>query len=100
MRTSIGQRRRPRRSAGGSLRPPPGDAQAEPRRRGGIEVRGGRDLGRTVKLGFPFPGEASVLGEEAVEAIQLADRAAATALPAGVRIAARAETQGSGPSDR
>jgi hypothetical protein len=53
-----------------------------------------------VKLGFPFPGEASVLGEEAVEAIQLADRAAATALPAGVRMAARAETRGSGPSDR
>jgi hypothetical protein len=41
-----------------------------------------------------------VLGEEAVGAIQLANRAAATAPSAGVRMAARPETQGAGPFDR
>jgi carbon storage regulator len=68
-----------------------------------IEVRVVAIAGGTVKLGFPFPGDASVLGEEAVEAIQLANRAAtgsAGAPLAGGRMVARPETQGSGPSDR
>jgi hypothetical protein len=55
-----------------------------------------------VKLGFPFPREASVLREVAVEAVRLANRAAgrsAGALPGRVRVAARPEKQASGPSD-
>jgi 5-(carboxyamino)imidazole ribonucleotide mutase len=36
---------------------------------------------RTVQFGFTFPGGASVLGEEAVRAIQLASRAAARRRP-------------------
>jgi carbon storage regulator len=50
-----------------------------------IEVRVVEVRGRTVKLGFSFPGEASVLREEVFEAIRQANQAAAEgmrALPA------------------
>jgi carbon storage regulator len=58
--------------------------------------------GRTVKLGFTFPPEASVLREEVVEAIKLANRAAAKtagALPAVVGMAVRLDKEPSGPPD-
>jgi carbon storage regulator len=67
-----------------------------------IEVRVVAISGKTVKLGFTFPAEASVLREEVVEAIKLANRAAAKtagALPAVVGMAVRLEKQGSGPPD-
>ena len=67
-----------------------------------IEVRVVAISGKTVKLGFTFPPEASVLREEVVEAIKLANRAAARAagaLPAVVGMAARLEKQDSGPPD-
>jgi hypothetical protein len=73
-----------------------GDRQ--PRHRG----PGGRGLGKTVKLGFTFPAEASVLREEVVEAIKLANRAAAKtagALPAVVGMAAALSKEGSGQPD-
>jgi carbon storage regulator len=57
-----------------------------------IEVRVVAISGKAVKLGFTFPPEASVLREEVVEAIKLANRAAARtagALPAVVGTAAR-----------
>jgi hypothetical protein len=56
----------------------------------------GAIFGKSVKLGLPFPPEASVLREGAVEAIRLAHRAAirSAALAAGVRMAARPEKQG------
>ena len=68
-----------------------------------IEVRVVAISGKTVKLGFTFPPEASVLREEVVEAIKLANRAAAKtagALPAVVGVAARLEKQDAGPPDR
>ena len=68
-----------------------------------IEIRVVAISGKTVKLGFTFPPEASVLREEVVEAIKLANRAAARtagALPAAVGMAAQLEKQGSGASDR
>jgi carbon storage regulator len=68
-----------------------------------IEVRMVAIFGRSVKLGFTFPPEASVLREEVVEAIELANRAAANAagaLPAVVGMAARLERQDPGPPDR
>jgi carbon storage regulator len=67
-----------------------------------IEVRVVAISGRSVKLGFTFPPEASVLREEVVEAITLANRAAARtagALPAVVGMAVRLEKQDSGPPD-
>jgi carbon storage regulator len=67
-----------------------------------IEVRVVAISGKSVKLGFTFPPEASVLREEVVEAIKLANRAAArtaAALPAAASMAARLEKQGSGPPD-
>jgi carbon storage regulator len=67
-----------------------------------IEVRVVAVSGKTVKLGFTFPAEASVLREEVVEAIKLANRAAAKtagALPAVVGMAAGLNKQGSGPPD-
>ena len=67
-----------------------------------IEVRVVAISGKTAKLGFTFPPEASVLREEVVEAIKLANRAAAKtagALPAVVGMAARLEKQDAGPSD-
>jgi carbon storage regulator len=45
-----------------------------------IEVRVVEVRGKTVKLGFTFPPEATVLREEVVEAIERANRAAAEAL--------------------
>lgn len=42
-----------------------------------IEVRVVAITGKSVKLGFTFPPEASVLREEVVESIKLANRAAA-----------------------
>jgi carbon storage regulator len=68
-----------------------------------IEVRVVAISGKAVKLGFTFPPEASVLREEVVEAIKLANRAAARtagALPAVVGLAAQLEKQDSGPPDR
>lgn len=68
----------------------------------GIEVRVVAISGKSVKLGFTFPPEASVLREEVVEAIKLANRAAARAagaLPVVVGMAARLENQDSGPPD-
>jgi len=68
-----------------------------------IEVRVVAISGKTVKLGFTFPAEASVLREEVVEAIKLANRAAARtagALPAIVGMATRLEKQDTGPPDR
>jgi carbon storage regulator len=56
----------------------------------------------TVKLGFTFPAEASVLREKVVEAIKLANRAAAKtagALPAVVGMAAGLNKEGAGPPD-
>lgn len=53
-----------------------------------VEVRVVAISGKTVKLGFTFPAEASVLREEVVAAIKLANRAAAkavAALPRGGR---------------
>jgi carbon storage regulator len=47
-----------------------------------IEVRVIEVRGRTVKLGFSFPGEASVLREEVFEAIREANRAAAEGMRA------------------
>jgi carbon storage regulator len=47
-----------------------------------IEVRVIEVRGRTVKLGFSFPGEASVLREEVFEAIKEANRAALDAVHA------------------
>jgi carbon storage regulator len=47
-----------------------------------IEVRVIEVRGRTVKLGFSFPGEASVLREEVLEAIREANRAAAEGMRA------------------
>jgi carbon storage regulator len=67
-----------------------------------IEVRVVAVSGKTVKLGFTFPPEASVLREEVVEAIKLANRAAAKtagALPAVVSMAAGMSKEGSGPPD-
>jgi carbon storage regulator len=68
-----------------------------------IEIRVVAISGKTVKLGFTFPAEASVLREEVVEAIKLANRAAARtagALPAVVGMAARLEKRDSGTPDR
>ena len=51
----------------------------------GIEIRVVEVRGKTVKLGFTFPPEASVLRAEVFEAIKQANRAAveaARALPA------------------
>lgn len=51
-----------------------------------IEVRVVEVRGKTVKLGFTFPPEASVLREEIVEAVEHANRAALAtvgALPLG-----------------
>jgi carbon storage regulator len=67
-----------------------------------IEVRVVAISGKTVKLGFTFPPEASVLREEVVEAIKLANQAAARtagALPAVVGMAARPAEPGSEPPD-
>jgi carbon storage regulator len=67
-----------------------------------IEVRVVAVTGRTVKLGFTFPPEASVLREEVVEAIKLANRAAAKtagALPVIASMAARLGKHDSGPPD-
>ena len=67
-----------------------------------IEVRVVAISGKTVKLGFTFPPEASVLREEVVEAIKLANRAAARtadALPAVVGMAAGLGKQDPGPPD-
>jgi carbon storage regulator len=67
-----------------------------------IEVRVVAISGKSVKLGFTFPAAASVLREEVVEAIKLANRAAARtagALPAVASMAGRLEKQGSGPPD-
>jgi carbon storage regulator len=67
-----------------------------------IEVRVVAISGKTVKLGFTFPAAASVLREEVVEAIKLANRAAAKtagALPAVVGMAAGLNQKGSGPPD-
>jgi carbon storage regulator len=47
-----------------------------------IEVRVIEVRGRTVKLGFSFPGEASVLREEVFEAIREANQAAAEGMRA------------------
>jgi carbon storage regulator len=47
-----------------------------------IEVRVIEVRGRTVKLGFSFPGEASVLREEVFEAIRQANQAAAEGMRA------------------
>ena len=66
-----------------------------------IEVRVVAISGKAVKLGFTFPPEASVLREEVVEAIKLANRAAAKtagALPAVVGMAAPAGEAGCGPA--
>ena len=66
-----------------------------------LEVRMVASSG-TVKLGFAFPPEASVLREGVAEAIELANRAAAKAagaLPAAIGMAARVEKQGPGPPD-
>lgn len=52
-----------------------------------IEVRVVEVRGRTVKLGFSFPPEATVLREEVVAAVERANRSAAeavTALPRSV----------------
>jgi carbon storage regulator len=52
-----------------------------------IEVRVVEVRGKTVKLGFTFPPEASVLREEIVEAVEQANRAALATvgdLPLGV----------------
>jgi carbon storage regulator len=67
-----------------------------------VEVRVVAISGKTVKLGFTFPPEASVLREEVVEAIKLANRAAARtagALPAVAGLATRLEKRDSGPPD-
>jgi carbon storage regulator len=67
-----------------------------------IEVRVVAISGRTVKLGFTFPPDASVLREEVVEAIKLANRAAAKtagALPAVVGMAVRLDEEPAGPPD-
>ena len=67
-----------------------------------LEVRMVASSG-TVKLGFAFPPEASVLREGVAEAIELANRAAARtagALPTVVGMAARLEKQDSGSPDR
>jgi carbon storage regulator len=45
-----------------------------------IEVRVVEVRGKTVKLGFTFPPEATVLREEVFEAIKQANRAAADAV--------------------
>jgi carbon storage regulator len=45
-----------------------------------IEVRVVEVRGKTVKLGFSFPPEATVLREEVFEAIKRANRAAADAV--------------------
>ena len=47
-----------------------------------IEVRVVEVRGKTVKLGFTFPPEASVLREEIVEAVEQANRAAMEAVRA------------------
>jgi carbon storage regulator len=47
---------------------------------GTIEVRVVEVRGRTVKLGFTFPADASVLREEVFESVRGANRAAAEAL--------------------
>jgi carbon storage regulator len=68
-----------------------------------VEVRVVAISGKGVKLGITFPPEASVLRQEVVEAIKLANRAAARtagALPAVVGMAARLERQDSGAPDR
>jgi carbon storage regulator len=68
-----------------------------------VEVRVVAISGKRVKLGITFPPEASVLRQEVVEAIKLANRAAARtagALPAVVGMAARLERQDSGAPDR
>jgi carbon storage regulator len=67
-----------------------------------IEVRVVAISGKTVKLGFAFPPEASVLREEVVEAIKLANRAAARtagALPAVAGMAGAPDRRGSGAPD-
>lgn len=67
-----------------------------------IEVRVVAITGKTVKLGFTFPPEASVLREEVVESIKLANRAAARtagALSGVVGAAARLRKQRSQPPD-
>ena len=67
-----------------------------------IEVRVVAVSGKTVKLGFTFPAEASVLREEVVEAIKLANRAAAKtagALPAVVGMAAGLNKAPDRPTD-
>jgi carbon storage regulator CsrA len=67
-----------------------------------IEVRVVAVSGKTVKLGFTFPPEATVLREEVVESIKQANRAAAEtagALPAVVGMVARLPKERSGPPD-
>jgi carbon storage regulator len=48
-----------------------------------IEVRVVEVCRKTVKLGFTFPPEASVLREEIVGAVEVANQAAVGALPLG-----------------
>ena len=67
-----------------------------------IEVRVVAVSGKTVKLGFTFPAEASVLREEVVEAIKLANRAARQdrrRAARGRRHGGRAEQGRPGPPD-
>jgi carbon storage regulator len=67
-----------------------------------IEVRVVAITGKTVKLGFTFPPEASVLREEVVESVKLANRAAsrtAGALSGMVGAAPRLAKQSSEPPD-
>ena len=52
-----------------------------------IEVRVIEVRGRTVKLGFSFPGDTSVLREEVFQAIREANRAAAEIVRALLPIA-------------
>lgn len=67
-----------------------------------IEVRVVAVRGRTVKLGFTFPPEATVLREELVESVKRANQAAAAAartLPAVVGAASRPADARSGPRE-
>ena len=67
-----------------------------------IEVRVVAITGKTVKLGFTFPPEASVLREELAESIKLANRAAARtagALAGVADLAARLRKPSERPDD-
>lgn len=67
-----------------------------------IEVRVVAVRGRTVKLGFTFPPEATVLREELVESVKRANQAAAAgarALPAVVGAARRPAAVEPGPPE-